>query len=84
MEIAIGPMTLSDMAAVLAELDQFWGRRDMRFLHQKVFVQEFGDTCLSARGANGQLAGYLMGFPAPRGLGVPPAARFGRPADRGL
>jgi hypothetical protein len=44
MEIAIEPMTLSDMAAVLAELDQFWGGRDMRFLHQKVFVQEFGDT----------------------------------------
>ena len=49
MEIAIEPMTLSDMAAVLAELDRFWDGRDMRFLHQKVFVQEFGDTCLTAR-----------------------------------
>jgi ribosomal protein S18 acetylase RimI-like enzyme len=69
MEIAIQPMTLSDMAVVLAELDRFWGGRDMRFLHQKVFVQEFGDTCLAARGADGQIAGYLIGFPAPRGLG---------------
>ena len=69
MEITIEPMTLSDLAAVLAELDRFWGGRDMRFLHQKVFVQEFGDTCLTAHGADGQVAGYLIGFPAPRGLG---------------
>jgi ribosomal protein S18 acetylase RimI-like enzyme len=69
MEIAIEPMTLSDMAAVLAELDQFWDGRDMRFLHQKVFVQEFGGTCLTARGPDGRIAGYLIGFPAPRRLG---------------
>ena len=69
MEIAIEPMTLSDMATVLAELDRFWGGRDMRFLHQKVFVQEFGDTCLTARAPDGRIAGYLIGFPAPRGLG---------------
>ena len=69
MEIVIEPMTLSDMATVLAELDQFWGGRDMRFLHQKALVQEFGDTCLTARGPDGQIAGYLIGFLAPRGLG---------------
>jgi ribosomal protein S18 acetylase RimI-like enzyme len=69
MEIAIEPMTLSDMAAVLAELDRFWGGRDMRFLHQKVFVQEFGGTCLTARDPDGRIAGYLIGFPAPQRLG---------------
>jgi ribosomal protein S18 acetylase RimI-like enzyme len=69
MEIMIEPMTLSDMAAVLAELDRFWGGRDMRFLHQKVLVQEFGDTCLTARGPDGRIAGYLIGFPAPHRLG---------------
>ena len=69
MEIAIEPMTLSDMATVLAEIDRFWGGRDMRFLHQKVFVQEFGDTCLTARGPDGGIAGYLIGFPAPQRLG---------------
>jgi ribosomal protein S18 acetylase RimI-like enzyme len=69
MEITIEPMTLSDMATVLAELDRFWGGRDMRFLHQKVLVQEFGDTCLTARGPDGQIAGYLIGFSAPRHLG---------------
>jgi ribosomal protein S18 acetylase RimI-like enzyme len=69
MEITIEPMTLTDMAAILAELDRFWGGRDVRFLHQKALVQEFGDTCLVARGPDGQIAGYLIGFPAPRGLG---------------
>jgi ribosomal protein S18 acetylase RimI-like enzyme len=69
MEITIEPMTLSDMATVLAELDRFWGGRDMRFLHQKVFVQEFGDTCLTARSRDGRIAGYLIGFPAPHRLG---------------
>jgi ribosomal protein S18 acetylase RimI-like enzyme len=69
MEILIEPMTLSDLAAVLAQLDRFWGGRDMRHLHQHVFVQEFGDTCLTARGPDGGIAGYLIGFPAPRGLG---------------
>lgn len=69
MEITIEPMTLSDMAAVLAELDRFWGGRDMRFLHQKVFVQAFSDTCLTAHGTDGGIAGYLIGFPAPGRLG---------------
>jgi hypothetical protein len=41
MEIRIEPMALSDLAAVLADHDRFWGGRDLRFLHQRVFVQEF-------------------------------------------
>ncbi len=69
METVIEPMTLPDLAAVLAELDRFWGGRDMRHLHQQVFVQEFGDTCLTMRGSDGRIAGYLIGFPAPRRLG---------------
>jgi ribosomal protein S18 acetylase RimI-like enzyme len=80
MEIAIEPMMLSDMTAVLAELDQFWGGRDMRFLHQKVFVQEFSDTCLTAHGPDGRIAGYLIGFPAPRGLGYIHAVAVRDPA----
>ncbi len=69
MEIRIEPMTLADLAEVLAEHGRFWGDRDMRFLHQRVFVQEFGDTCLVGRGADRRIACYLLGFPAPRGLG---------------
>src|SRR5208282_477550 len=66
MRFQIEPMTLSDLADVLAEHDQFWGERDLRFLHQRVFVQEFGDTCLTAREADGRIAGYLIGFTTPR------------------
>jgi hypothetical protein len=69
MEIRIEPMTLSDLAGVLAEHDQFWGERDLRFVHQRVFVQEFGDTCLTARDGAGRIAGYLIGFTTPRRLG---------------
>jgi ribosomal protein S18 acetylase RimI-like enzyme len=69
MGVRIEPMTLSDLAEVLADHDQFWGGRDVRFLHQRVFVQEFGDTCLTARGEDGRIAGYLLGFTTPHRVG---------------
>ena len=69
MGIRIEPMTLSDLAEVLADHDEFWGGRDTRFLHQQVFVQEFGDTCLSARAAGDRIAGYLLGFTTRRRVG---------------
>jgi ribosomal protein S18 acetylase RimI-like enzyme len=69
MGIRIEPMTLSDLAEVLADHDQFWGGRDTRFLHQQVFVQEFGGTCLTARSAGDRIAGYLLGFTTPRRVG---------------
>jgi ribosomal protein S18 acetylase RimI-like enzyme len=69
MGVRIEPMTLSDLAEVLADHDRFWGGRDMRFLHQRVFVQEFGDTCLTARGAGERIAGYLLGFTTPGRVG---------------
>jgi L-amino acid N-acyltransferase YncA len=69
MGVRIEPMTLSDLAEVLAEHDRFWDGRDVRFLHQRVFVQEFGDTCLTARREHGEIAGYLLGFATPRRVG---------------
>ncbi len=69
MDLRIEPMTLADLAEVLADHPKFWGDRDLRFLHQTVFVQEFSDTCLVARGPAGQIAGYLLGFTTPRGVG---------------
>jgi ribosomal protein S18 acetylase RimI-like enzyme len=69
MGLRIEPMTLADLAGVLAEHDQFWGERDLRFLHERVFVQEFGDTCLTVRDADGRIAGYLIGFTTPRRIG---------------
>jgi ribosomal protein S18 acetylase RimI-like enzyme len=69
MGVRIEPMTLSDLAEVLTDHDDFWAGRDMRFLHQRVFVQEFGDTCLTARGAGDRIAGYLLGFTTPHRVG---------------
>ena len=69
MGVRIEPMTLSDLAEVLADHDRFWGGRDMRFLHQRVLVREFGDTCLIARDNGDRIAGYLIGFTTPRRVG---------------
>jgi ribosomal protein S18 acetylase RimI-like enzyme len=67
--LLIEPLTLAGLDEVLADHDQFWDGRDTRFLHQRVFVHEFGDTCLAARGADGRIAGYLIGFTTPHRIG---------------
>lgn len=70
MGIIIGPMTMADLAAVLADHASFWGDRDLRFLHLTALVQEFGETCLTARPAPGApVGGYLIGFTTPRRAG---------------
>jgi L-amino acid N-acyltransferase YncA len=46
----------------------------MRFLHLTALVQEFGETCLTARRSVGQIDGYLIGFTTPRRLGYIHAA----------
>jgi GNAT superfamily N-acetyltransferase len=70
MGISIEPMTMADLAAVLAEHARFWGDRDLRFLHLTALVQEFGETCLTARpGPGGPIGGYLIGFTTPRRVG---------------
>lgn len=67
--LRIEPLTLAGLAEVLADHDQFWDGRDTRFLHQRVFLHEFGDTCLAAPGADGRIAGYLIGFTTPGRVG---------------
>jgi L-amino acid N-acyltransferase YncA len=70
MGISIEPMTMADLAAVLAEHASFWGDRDLRFLHLTALVQEFGETCLTARAVPGApVGGYLIGFTTPRRVG---------------
>ena len=70
MGISIEPMTLADLAGVLADHASFWGDRDLRFLHLTALVQEFGETCLTARpGPGGPVGGYLLGFTTPRRVG---------------
>lgn len=74
MGILVEPMTMADLAGVLAEHARFWGERDMRFLHLTALVQEFGETCLTARRSAGQIDGYLIGFTTPRRVGYIHAA----------
>jgi len=66
-ELSIGPMTVADLSAVLADHASFWGDRDLRRLHLTALVQEFGETCLTARRPGApEIAGYLIGFTTPR------------------
>jgi len=73
MGIRVEPMTMADLADVLADHARFWGERDLRHLHLTALVQEFGETCLTARragaGGDGEIDGYLIGFTTPRRVG---------------
>lgn len=60
----------ADLTAVVGELGAFWGpERDMGFLHQALYFHEFGDTALVARGADGVVNAYLLGFLGPQLVG---------------
>jgi ribosomal protein S18 acetylase RimI-like enzyme len=61
--------TFADYEAILASLPDFWGERDVRHLHHPIFIREFGDTALVIRGADGEVAAYLLGFVAPTRVG---------------
>ena len=73
MGILVQPMTMTDLADVLGNHARFWGERDMRFLDLTALVQEFGETCLTAR-RGGRIDGYLIGFTMLRCLGYIHAA----------
>jgi ribosomal protein S18 acetylase RimI-like enzyme len=65
-EVSIDRVRDTDLAAILREFSRFWGDREqLRPLHHPLFVAEFGDTALAARGPDGQVRGYLLGFVAP-------------------
>ncbi|MFI0718650.1 GNAT family N-acetyltransferase [Streptomyces sp. NPDC021224] len=64
----IVPATVADLRQVLADHHRYWGERDLRALHLTALVQEFGDTCLTARAADG-IRGYLVGFVTPDATG---------------
>ncbi|HEX9481152.1 MAG TPA: GNAT family N-acetyltransferase [Solirubrobacteraceae bacterium] len=71
---ALRHVTIPDLRVILEELDDFWsaepeagteGRpihRDMGFLHQALYVHEFGETSVLAEGDGGRIEGYLLGF----------------------
>jgi ribosomal protein S18 acetylase RimI-like enzyme len=74
---ALRSVTVADLRAVLSELDDFWGEepeggptpsRDMAFLHQALYVHEFGETSVLAE-RKGRIVGYLLGFVSQDGTG---------------
>ncbi len=52
-----GPALLAEL---LADLSPYWGERNMRWLHQPVWVRQLGDGALVVRDGS-VLAGYLLG-----------------------
>jgi ribosomal protein S18 acetylase RimI-like enzyme len=73
-EITIEPVRDGDLAAILRDFERFWGDHPqaglLRHLHHPMFFREFADTAFVARrAADGELAGYLLGFVAPTGDG---------------
>ncbi|WP_411577005.1 N-acetyltransferase family protein [Streptomyces sp. SCSIO ZS0520] len=64
----IAPAQVADFHQVLADHSRYWGERDLRSLHLLALVQEFGATCLVARGEDG-IRGYVFGFVTPDGTG---------------
>ena len=71
---ALRPVTVAGLRTILAELGDFWGPaeagmerrpappdRNMAFLHQALYVHEFGETSVLAE-RDGRILGYLLGF----------------------
>ena len=68
-EAALRQVTVADLRAILAALDDFWGsERDMAFLHQALYVHEFGETSVLAE-RDGRIVAYLLGFLSPDASG---------------
>jgi ribosomal protein S18 acetylase RimI-like enzyme len=71
-----------DYDSIIAIVDSWWGRPIAGAL-QRVFLDHFFATSLIAEGADGGLAGFLVGFPSPADdartyihfVGVDPAER---------
>jgi len=73
-------VTVADLAAILGELEEFWGdERDMAFLHQALYVHEFGGTSVLAE-RDGRILAYLLGFVSEDGTGYIHAAAVRREA----
>jgi hypothetical protein len=61
-------VTIADLKVILGELDSFWDGRDTGFLHQALYVHEFGETSVLVE-RDGRIDGYLLGFVGQHGLG---------------
>lgn len=61
--------TIEDLRVILDEIGDFWEDRDMGFLHQALYVHEFGETSVVAEDEDGRVLAYLLGFVNPQGVG---------------
>ena len=46
--VVLRPVTIADLATVLGEIGEFWDDPGMEFLHQALYVHEFGETSVLA------------------------------------
>jgi ribosomal protein S18 acetylase RimI-like enzyme len=77
--VRVRGVTIADLRTVLGELEEFWGERDMGFLHQALYVHEFGETSVLVE-RDGEILGYLLGFVSPDGAGYVHAVAVRRSA----
>ncbi len=81
--IVLRQVTIADLATILGEIGEFWEDPGMEFLHQALYVHEFGETSVLAVRDDGAILGYLLGFVNPDGTGYIHAVAVRRSA-RGL
>ena len=82
--VVLRPVTVADLATILGEIGEFWEDPGMEFLHQALYVHEFGETSVLAV-RDGLIVGYLLGFVSPGGTGYIHAVAVRREArGRGL
>lgn len=83
-DIVLRAVEIADLRAILDDLDDFWDGRDTAFLHQALYVHEFGQTSVLAEG-RGEILAYLLGFVSQDGTGYVHAVAVRRRArERGL
>jgi L-amino acid N-acyltransferase YncA len=75
--------TIEDLQAIVGAIEEFWGERDVVFLHQALYVHEFGDTALVLDDGEGRVLAYLLGFVTPARMGYVHVAAV-RSGERGM
>ena len=58
------PATRGDMVRIRAVQPEWWGGRDLTTLLQPLFLDNFASTSLIAEDTDGEMAGFLIGFPS--------------------
>ena len=57
----VRPITVEEYDVARADVVDFWDDDRTRFMHQTMFVHEFGDTCLAAVEGD-RVVGYMVAF----------------------